>query len=132
MLVDTEVFLLRNESRKGTGFFEIGGFYPDFMLWIVRDNEQWLAFVDPKGLGRIADLKGWSKLRLWTTLCEIEARNPGLGVHLDSWLVSVTTRLQAPVDLQDKANALGNHVVFQGEAGYIEQLLGGIVGSVSI
>ena len=128
MLTDTEVFLLRNESRKGTGFFEIGGFYPDFMLWIVKDEAQWLAFVDPKGLGRIADLKGWSKLRLWETLREIQQRNPGLGVHLDSWLVSVTPRLQAPVELQDPAKALGNHVVYQGESGYMERLFCGVLG----
>lgn len=131
LLADTEVFLLRNESRKGTGFFEIGGFYPDFMLWIVRDDAQWLAFVDPKGLGRIADLKGWAKLRLWETLQEIEARNPGLAVHLDSWLVSVTPRLQAPIDLQDPAKSDGNHVVFQGESGYIERLFQGLLGSAS-
>lgn len=130
MLASTEVFLLRNESRKGTGFFEIGGFYPDFMLWIIRETEQWLAFVDPKGLGRIADLKGWSKVRLWETLREIEARNPGLGVHLDSWLVSVTPRLQAPVELQDPAKSLGNHVVFQGEAGYVERLFTEVLGDI--
>ena len=128
MLTDTEVFLLRNESRKGTGFFEIGGFYPDFMLWIVKGEAQWLAFVDPKGLGRIADLKGWSKVRLWETLSEIQQRNPGLGVHLDSWLVSVTPRLQAPVELQDPAKALGNHVVYQGESGYMERLFCGVLG----
>jgi len=122
LLAGAEVFLLRNESRKGTGFFEIGGFYPDFMLWIVKEGVQRLAFVDPKGLGHIADLKGWSKLRLWETLREIETRNPGLGVHLTSWLVSVTPRLQAPVELQDPAKALAHHVVFQGEAGYIKTL----------
>jgi hypothetical protein len=101
------------------------------MLWVLRDDEQWLAFVDPKGLGHIADLKGWSKLRLWETLREIETRNPGLGVHLDSWLVSVTPRLQAPVELQDPAKSLSNHVVFQGEVGYIERLLSGILSAAS-
>lgn len=131
LLADTEVFLLRNESRKGTGFFEIGGFYPDFMLWIVRDTAQWLAFVDPKGLGRIADLKGWSKLRLWETLQEIEARNPGLAVHLDSWLVSVTGRLEAPHALQDPAYSRANHVVFQEDANYVEELFRGILGDFS-
>jgi hypothetical protein len=131
MLADSEVFLLRNESRNGIGFFDIGGFYPDFMLWIVRGDAQWLAFVDPKGLGRISDLRGWSKLRLWETLHEIEARNPGLEVHLDSWLVSVTPRLQAPIDLQDPAKSDGNHVVFQGESGYIERLFQGVLGSAS-
>lgn len=125
LLQNTEVFLLRNESRKGTGFFEIGGFYPDFMLWILRDDIQCLAFVDPKGLGRIADLKGWSKLRLWETLKEIETRNSGLGVHLDSWIVSVTPRLQAPVEVESAA--IENHIVFQSEREYISQIFRGIL-----
>lgn len=123
LVADAEVYLLRNESRKGTGFFEVGGFYPDFMLWIVTADRQWLTFVDPKGLGRIADLKGWSKVRLWETLREIEGRNPGLNLKLDSWLVSVTSRLDAPQDLAGPDSALENHIVFQSEQGYIEQLV---------
>lgn len=129
ILGGADVFLLRNESRTGTGFFEVGGFYPDFMLWIVREDAQWLSFVDPKGLGRLSDIKGWSKIRLWETLQEIEARNPKLGVRLDSWLVSVTSRLEAPVEFQDDATALANHIVFQkGESGYIEKLVAGVLG----
>lgn len=35
-----ELFLLRNRSRgKGVGFFETGGFYPDFILWMLKDNK---------------------------------------------------------------------------------------------
>ena len=130
LVADADVFLLRNESRTGTGFFEIGGFYPDFMLWIVRGDRQWLTFVDPKGLGRIADLKGWSKVRLWETLKEIEARNVKLGVRLDSWLVSVTSRLEAPLEFHDEANALAQHVVFQkGDSQYVEKLVKAVLGA---
>ena len=48
------LYLLRNADRgeKGLGFALAGNFYPDFLLWLVDDTtgEQWLTFVDPKGL----------------------------------------------------------------------------------
>ncbi|MCG7932075.1 MAG: hypothetical protein N0E44_18755 [Candidatus Thiodiazotropha lotti] len=46
-----ETYLLRNESRgDGVGFFLEGGFYPDFILWLVKGNNQKIVFIDPKGL----------------------------------------------------------------------------------
>lgn len=46
-----EVFLLRNQSKKGIGFFAEGNnFYPDFILWIKMANKQYLTFIDPKGI----------------------------------------------------------------------------------
>lgn len=127
-LGDAEVYLLRNESRKGTGFFEIGGYYPDFMLWILKGGTQWLTFVDPKGMGRMTDLKGWAKIKLWETLQIIAAKNPGLGVKLDSWLVSVTPVLQAPVEFQDPQAAFGLHIVHQKNPDYVERMVAGILG----
>ena len=48
------LYLLRNADTKakGLGFALAGNFYPDFLLWLVDDEtgEQWLNFVDPKGL----------------------------------------------------------------------------------
>lgn len=46
-----EIFLLRNQSKKGIGFFAEGNnFYPDFILWIKKSNFQYLTFIDPKGI----------------------------------------------------------------------------------
>lgn len=46
-----EVFLLRNQSKKGIGFFAEGNnFYPDFILWLKKDKKQYLTFIDPKGI----------------------------------------------------------------------------------
>jgi hypothetical protein len=43
---DKELYLLRNQSRgRGIGFFEAGNFYPDFILWLVVDNHQYITFV---------------------------------------------------------------------------------------
>ncbi len=46
-----EIFVLRNLSVKGIGFFmENSSFYPDFILWVVDDKMQHIYFLDPKGI----------------------------------------------------------------------------------
>lgn len=51
--VNKKVYLLRNLSKKGIGFFEANNFYPDFILWISDGSKQKVAFIDPKGLRQI-------------------------------------------------------------------------------
>ncbi|MDZ7854943.1 hypothetical protein [Sphaerotilus sp.] len=69
------LYLLRNADRgeKGLGFALAGNFYPDFLLWLVDDatGEQWLTFVDPKGL-RNMDLTH-PKLGLYKEVKTLEA-----------------------------------------------------------
>lgn len=69
------LYLLRNADReeKGLGFALAGNFYPDFLLWLVDDatGEQWLSFVDPKGI-RQMDLKH-PKLGLYKEVKTLEA-----------------------------------------------------------
>jgi len=69
------LYLLRNadSKNKGIGFATAGNFYPDFLLWLVDDasGEQWLSFVDPKGLKHM-DLNH-PKLGLYTEIKKIEA-----------------------------------------------------------
>jgi hypothetical protein len=47
---DYSVYLMRNLPKKGIGFFQTAGFYPDFLLWLKQEDTQALAFIDPKGL----------------------------------------------------------------------------------
>ena len=35
---------------KGIGFFEAGNFYPDFILWLLIGEHQYVTFIDPKGI----------------------------------------------------------------------------------
>ena len=52
-LADKELYVLRNQSRgRGISFFEEGGFYPDYILWLFIEDKQYITFVDPHGLGR--------------------------------------------------------------------------------
>ena len=56
----TELYLLRNQSRgKGIGFFEAGNFYPDFILWLLVPDRQYVTFVDPKGSCERSAAAGW-------------------------------------------------------------------------
>jgi hypothetical protein len=46
-----ELFVLRNLSIKGIGFFmESSSFYPDFILWVIDGKKQHIYFLDPKGI----------------------------------------------------------------------------------
>jgi superfamily II DNA or RNA helicase len=61
LLQDKKMFLLRNLSKKGIGFFQkTAGFYPDFILWMIEKDKQKMVFIDPKGirnLGSFTDEK---------------------------------------------------------------------------
>lgn len=41
---------MRNLPKTGIGFFQTGGFFPDFLLWMRRGDRQALAFVEPHGI----------------------------------------------------------------------------------
>jgi hypothetical protein len=86
------LFLLRNRSRKGIGFFEANNFYPDFILWLIDDksNIQHVAFVDPKGLRNVSGMEH-PKLKFHKVLkdkIEKELNDPSIDLH--SFIVSPT------------------------------------------
>ena len=86
------LYLLRNKSRLGMGFFEAGNFYPDYILWIDTEDKQYISFIDPKGLWYVQpdDLK----IEFYKTIKELEARlAPTVGekeVVLNSFIMSST------------------------------------------
>jgi len=85
----TELFLLRNESRgRGVGFFEAGNFYPDFLLWLVKDGRQHLAVVEPHGLQH--EGPGHKKIEFHREIKNIEARLTIEDVVLNSFIVTPT------------------------------------------
>ena len=73
------------------GFFEAGGYYPDFILWVKQEARQHITFVDPKGtnyLGGPTD----PKIGLAESIKEHEARMADHEelVELDAFIVSET------------------------------------------
>ncbi len=84
-----ELFLLRNESRgRGVGFFEAGNFYPDFLLWLVKDGRQHLAFVEPHGLQH--EGPGHKKIEFHQVIKGIQARLASENIILNSFIVTPT------------------------------------------
>lgn len=84
-----ELFLLRNESRgRGIGFFEAGNFYPDFLLWLLKDGKQHLAFVEPHGLQH--EGPGHKKIEFHRVIKDIQARLASDNVVLNSFIVTPT------------------------------------------
>ncbi|MDR2404783.1 MAG: hypothetical protein LBE27_00225, partial [Deltaproteobacteria bacterium] len=45
-----EVYLLRNMSIKGVDFFDNSGFFPDFILWIIKGSKQSITYINPHGM----------------------------------------------------------------------------------
>ena len=86
------LYLLRNKSRAGMGFFEAGNFYPDFILWIDTPNVQYISFIDPKGLMHI--MPHDPKIQFYKTIKDIEQRlAPTTGdktIVLNSFIMSET------------------------------------------
>jgi len=85
-----ELYLLRNQSRgRGIGFFEAGNFYPDFIVWLLLPERQYITFVDPKG---IRNLQGPNdpKIRFHETIKGLEQRLGDPKITLNSFVVSVT------------------------------------------
>jgi hypothetical protein len=119
---DKELYLLRNQSRgRGIGFFEAGNFYPDFILWLVVDNHQYITFVDPKGL---RNLRGENdlKIQFYRNIKEIETRLSDPDITLNSFIVSPTPFEQIEWWGSDRADLEKHHVLFQEDTTYVNKI----------
>ena len=124
-----DVYLLRNESRKGIGFFEANNFYPDFILWVNEGKRQRVSFIDPKGLRNIRGFED-PKIQLYNLLkSEIEPKLNDPDIVLDSFIVSNTPYEEISFwnPCEDKAVFKKNHIVFQMDKEYISELFNIVV-----
>jgi hypothetical protein len=123
---DKELFLLRNQSKNGLGFFDAGNFYPDFILWLIDGKKQFVNFIDPKGLLHIQGFND-PKIRFHKTIKDIEIRLGDPMISLNAFTVSNThfekiswwrTGTEIEKDFKN------NHVLFQNDDkdGYIASL----------
>lgn len=84
-----EIYLLRNRSRgRGLGFFEADNFYPDFIMWVITDQKQYITFIDPKGLVHID--QAHPKIQFSHTIKNIEKEIGDESVILNSFILSFT------------------------------------------
>lgn len=88
-----ELYLLRNKSKVGMGFFEAGNFYPDFVLWIKEPNIQRISFIDPKGLMKL--MPDDPKIEFYKTIKELQNRLQRNfneeKIILNSFILSITS-----------------------------------------
>lgn len=96
-LADKSLYLLRNKSKVGMGFFEAGNFYPDFILWIDTPEKQSISFIDPKGLMMI--MPDDPKVTFYKTIKDYETRlnatsKIGKPIEMNSFIMSATPGLK--------------------------------------
>jgi hypothetical protein len=112
---DKELYLLRNLSKgRGVGFFEAGNFHPDFILWLIVGEKQFIAFVDPKGIRNI----GFNdpKIQFFQTIKDIERRLGEPSVTLSSFIVSNTpSHVMRLLWVVDKPAMEARNILFQEE-----------------
>jgi hypothetical protein len=112
-----EVYLLRNQSKKGIGFFAEGNnFYPDFILWIKKGGKQYLTFVDPKGLRNSKGIND-PKIQFYKYLSEqVQSQVIKENLILNSFIISNTKLLEVNwKDTLSMTDFNDNHVYFQEE-----------------
>ena len=89
-----ELYLLRNLSRgRGIGFFEAGNFYPDFIVWLLVGDKQYVSFVDPKGIRNLGGPDD-PKISFYKTIKKLEADLGDPLVVLNSFIIATTTHDQ--------------------------------------
>ena len=97
-LAGIDIFLLRNLSRKGVGFFISSGFYPDFIIWVKNENKQNMIFVDPKGIGNLGNFND-DKIQLCVSYIkeienkvneELKKKGRAVNIKLDAFIISVS------------------------------------------
>ena len=110
-----ELYLLRNLSKgRGIGFFEAGNFHPDFILWLLVDGRQHIAFVDPKGIRNLGPTD--PKVQFHETIRDIERRLGDPRVNLTSFIVSNTpSHTMRKLWGMDKPAMQARHILFQEE-----------------
>lgn len=118
-----EVFLLRNMSRgKGVGFFEAQGFYPDFILWVLKGDKQYVTFVEPHGILHGSGL-GDEKIKFHKRIKDVEARLKAPDVILNSFILSWTKYKQLKWDnTQQELEEKNVLFMTDDKDGYIQKL----------
>ena len=129
-----EIYLLRNYPKSGVGFFNLSGFYPDFIMWVRNGKKQSMVFIDPKGLEHAKELDG-DKVKLAEDIKELE-RKLGKGkVVLESFILSKTSYrdlIEGRTSPPSKDEYLNHHVLFLEDTDWPEKLFSNLLGKNSL
>jgi hypothetical protein len=122
----TEIYLLRNLSKKGVGFFQSSGFYPDFIMWVKEKGETRIAFIDPKGIRNTGTFND-EKVQLHRNIKDLERKLHAEKTKLESFIISVSGYSEIK-DVFDgggrsKEEFESNHVLFIEDSELVDKLL---------
>lgn len=119
-----EVYLLRNYPKRGVGFFNLSGFYPDFIMWTKNGKKQTIVFVDPKGLEHTKGLDD-EKIQLKDEIKQLEQKLGKGNVVLESFILSKTPYeklIEGRSKPPSKDEYLNHHVLFLEDKDWPETL----------
>ena len=119
-----EVYLLRNYPRSGVGFFNLSGFYPDFIMWVKNGKRQTMAFIDPKGLEHTKGLDD-EKIKLKDDIKQLEQRLGKKNIVLESFILSRTpyeNLIKGRTSPPSEDEYLNHHVLFLEDKGWPKKL----------
>jgi hypothetical protein len=117
---DKELYIIRNVSKKGIGFFEEAGFYPDFIMWLVTADKQYITFIEPHG-ARDMSIED-EKVKLHTKIKDIEHSLGNADIVLNSVILSPTKHLDMTNRHIAKSEWNARNVMFMEDKDHIKQL----------
>ena len=109
-----EIYLLRNFPKVGVGFFNLSGFYPDFIMWVKNGKRQRIVFLDPKGLEHIKRLDH-EKIQLFKGIKSLESDLGKVNISLHSFILSKTpyeNLIKGIEEPESREEYEANHVLF--------------------
>ena len=109
-----EIYLLRNFPKKGIGFFNLSGFYPDFIMWMKNKDRQCIVFLDPHGLEHEKTLDN-QKIQLSKDIKKLEETLGNKNISLDSFILSKTSYdslIKGRTKPESREEFKANHVLF--------------------
>lgn len=129
-----DLYLLRNaaDRKRGVGFVTAGNYYPDFLLWVIDGDRQYLAVVDPKGIHHLNFDD--PKFQLYSEIKNVQKtlqERTGISVELSSFILSdtkfdgiVNNPFETPAELEPR------HVLFmdEGPERYLPKLFDRMLG----
>ena len=141
LLGSIDIFLLRNLSRRGIGFFISSGFYPDFIIWVKNKNEQNMIFVDPKGIRNLGNFND-DKIQLCVSYIkeienrvreELKRKGEIVNIKLEAFIISVSKYDDikktwedgrfSDIDYKDAEEEFNKHnILFQEDEEYIQKI----------
>src|SRR5690606_31256721 len=111
-----KLYLLRNKSKTGMGFFEAANFYPDFVMWIVENDKQFITFIDPKGIMMLEKNLNNPKIEFYKAIKDIQERLRisviDKEIILNSFIMSGTSAANASMQYGKKKIEFENKNVF--------------------